>query len=78
MNDRQTILTITGSDSLSESGVQADIKTIADLGGVSVSAITSVTVQNTLGIQEFYDLPAEIVRGQIEALLNDVRPRSSR
>lgn len=74
MNDRQTILTITGSDSLSESGVQADIKTIADLGGVSVSAITSVTVQNTLGIQEFYDLPAEIVRGQIEALLNDVRP----
>ena len=67
-------MTITGSDSLSESGVQADIKTIAELGGVSVSAITSVTVQNTLGIQEFYDLPAEIVRGQIEALLNDVRP----
>ena len=68
------ILTITGSDSTGGSGVQADIKTIFELGGYAVSAITSITVQNTLGIQEFFDIPAEIVSGQIEAIMNDVQP----
>lgn len=70
-----TILTITGSDSTGGSGVQADIRTITALGGVAVSAITSITIQNTLGIQEFYDLPATIVGGQIEAIVNDVQPQ---
>ncbi|MDD6516389.1 MAG: hydroxymethylpyrimidine/phosphomethylpyrimidine kinase [Prevotella sp.] len=69
-----TILTITGSDPTGESGVQADISVITSLGCVAVSAITTVTLQNTLGIQEFYDLPADIVRGQIEAIVNDVQP----
>lgn len=68
------ILTITGSDSTGGSGVQADIKTISELGGYAVSAITSITVQNTLGIQEFFDIPADIVSGQIEAIMNDVQP----
>lgn len=68
------ILTVTGSDGTGEAGVQADIKMISALGGYAVSAITSVTVQNTLGIQKFYDLPAETVQGQIEAIVNDVEP----
>ena len=67
-------MTITGSDSTGGSGVQADIKTISELGGYAVSAITSITVQNTLGIQEFFDVPAEIVSGQIEAIMNDIQP----
>ena len=74
MRELQPILTITGSDSTSGSGVQADIKTISELGGYAVSAITSITVQNTLGIQEFFDVPAEIVSGQIEAIMNDIQP----
>ncbi|MDY4411275.1 MAG: bifunctional hydroxymethylpyrimidine kinase/phosphomethylpyrimidine kinase [Prevotella sp.] len=69
-----TILTITGSDPTGESGVQADIKVITSLGCTAVSAITTITLQNTLGIQEFYDLPADIVSGQIEAIVNDVEP----
>ena len=69
-----SILKITGSDSTGGSGVQADIKTISELGGYAVSAITSITVQNTLGIQEFFDVPAEIVSGQIEAIMNDIQP----
>ena len=67
-------MTITGSDSTGGSGVQADIKTISELGGYAVSAITSITVQNTLGIQKFFDVPAEIVSGQIEAIMNDIQP----
>ena len=70
----QPILTITGSDSTGGSGVQADIRTISELGGYAVSAITSITVQNTLGIQAFFDVPAEIVSGQIEAIMNDIQP----
>lgn len=74
MRNINAILTITGSDSTGGSGVQADINTISALGGCAVSAITSITMQNTLGIQKFYDLPAEIVEGQIEAIVNDVQP----
>ncbi len=68
------ILTITGSDSTAGSGVQADIKTISELGGYAMSAITSITVQTTLGIQQFYDVPAAIVEGQIDAVMNDFEP----
>lgn len=69
------ILTITGSDGTGISGVQADIRFIHELGGQAVSAITSITVQNTLGIQQFYDLPAAIVRQQVEAIVNDLQPQ---
>ena len=74
MKTIQPILTITGSDSTGGSGVQADIRTISELGGYAVSAITSITVQNTLGIQAFFDIPAEIVSRQIEAIMNDIQP----
>ena len=74
MQTIQPILTITGSDSTGGSGVQADIRTISELGGYAASAITSITVQNTLGIQAFFDVPAEIVSGQIEAIMNDIQP----
>ncbi len=69
-----TILTITGSDGTGGSGLQQDLRTITALGSYAVSAITSITMQNTLGIQDFHDLPAETVRGQIEAIINDVQP----
>ena len=72
---QQAILTITGSDGSGGSGLQADIRCISELGGKVTSAITSITVQNTLGIQEFYDLPATTVRTQIGAILNDLQPQ---
>lgn len=75
MQDK-TILTITGSDPTGESGIQADIRFIAELGYTAVSAITTITLQNTLGIREFHDLPASVVGGQIDALVNDMQPRA--
>ena len=75
MNNKQTILAITGSDGTGGSGIQADIRCISELGGTVTSVVTSITVQNTLGIQEFYDLPAAIVRKQIEAIFNDLQPQ---
>ncbi len=73
-NTHTPILTITGSDGTGEAGVQGDIKIMSVLGGCAVSVITSITAQNTLGIQEFYDLPAAVVKGQMEAIVNDMRP----
>lgn len=70
----KTILTITGSDSSGGSGVQADIRTITELGGQSVSVITCITIQNTLGIQEFYNIPPDVISSQIDAVVNDVQP----
>ena len=45
------------------------------MGGVAASAVTSITVQNTLGIQEFHDLSATVVRQQVEAIINDLQPQ---
>jgi len=70
-----TILTITGSDGTGDSGVQADIRLISGLGGTAASVVTSITVQNTLGIQQFHDLPAMVVRQQLEAIVNDLQPQ---
>lgn len=70
----KTILTITGSDSAGGAGIQADIKTVTSLGGNALSVITTLTMQNTLGIQDFYDIPAEIVERQIEAVAEDITP----
>lgn len=70
----KTILTITGSDSTGESGIQADINTMTSLGAKAVSVVTSVTIQNTIGIQDFYDLPSDVVSGQLDAIINDVEP----
>lgn len=70
------ILSIAGSDSSGGAGIQADIKTISALGGYAASAITAVTVQNTMGIRAIYSVPPEIVRGQIEAIMGDLQPEA--
>lgn len=74
MNETKPILTITGSDPTGGSGIQADIQNIGLLGGYAVTAVTSITVQTTIGIQDFFDIPAHVVRAQIEAIFNDVQP----
>lgn len=68
----RSALTIAGSDSSAGAGVQADLKTFAAHGIYGVSAITSVTAQNTSGICGVVDLPPEFVRSQIEALAEDI------
>jgi hydroxymethylpyrimidine/phosphomethylpyrimidine kinase len=66
------VLIIAGSDSGGGAGVQADIKTVTLLGGYAASAITAVTVQNTLGVSAVYPIPAKIVLAQAMAVLDDI------
>ena len=66
------VLIIAGSDSGGGAGVQADIKTVTALGGYAMSAITAVTVQNTLGVFGVHEIPAAIVREQIRVVMEDL------
>src|SRR4051812_39351762 len=66
------ILIIAGSDSGGGAGIQADIKTVTMLGGFATTAITAITAQNTVGVQEVFPLPDEIVLAQIDSVLGDI------
>ncbi|RLF38852.1 MAG: bifunctional hydroxymethylpyrimidine kinase/phosphomethylpyrimidine kinase, partial [Thermoplasmata archaeon] len=55
-------LTIAGSDSGGGAGIQADLKTFAALGVHGMSAITSVTAQNTVEVRAIHDILPEMVR----------------
>lgn len=66
------VLVIAGSDSGGGAGIQADIKTITALGGYAATAITAVTVQNTLGVTGVYPIPLAVIAAQAQAVLDDI------
>jgi hydroxymethylpyrimidine/phosphomethylpyrimidine kinase len=66
------ILLIGGSDPSGGAGIQADIKTVTMLGGYAMTAITTITVQNTHGVTAIEPLSAELVTAQIDACLADI------
>jgi hydroxymethylpyrimidine/phosphomethylpyrimidine kinase len=66
------ILVIAGSDSSGGAGIQADIKTAQAFGVYAQTAITAVTVQNTLGVTGAHIVPPDVVRAQIIACLSDI------
>jgi hydroxymethylpyrimidine/phosphomethylpyrimidine kinase len=66
------VLTIAGSDSGGGAGIQADIKSISATGSYAASAITAVTVQNTLGVEAVHPVPAGIIAAQIRCVLSDI------
>jgi hydroxymethylpyrimidine/phosphomethylpyrimidine kinase len=68
----RTALTIAGSDPSGGAGIQADLKTFAAFGVYGASAITAITVQNTLGVEAIAPLTADLVTAQIEAVAGDL------
>ena len=66
------VLTIAGSDSGGGAGIQADLKTFLAHGVHGMSAITAVTVQNSVGVQGFYELEPRAVFEQIESVATDI------
>ncbi len=66
------ILIVAGSDSSGGAGIQADLRTVQALGGYGMTAITAVTVQNTLGVTGVFPVPADTVAAQMRACLDDI------
>lgn len=66
------VLILAGSDSGGGAGIQADIKAVTMLGGFAATAITALTVQNTLGVHGVHPVPLEVIAAQADAVLADI------
>lgn len=66
------VLTIAGSDSGGGAGIQADLKTFSALGCYGMSAITALTAQNTTGVRAIHAVPPQMLRDQIDAVVEDI------
>ena len=74
MKPKSKILIIAGSDSSGGAGIQADIKTVTSLGSYALTAITAVTIQNTLGVKSVISLPLNDIKDQIIYTAKDIKP----
>ncbi|MGZ4530084.1 MAG: bifunctional hydroxymethylpyrimidine kinase/phosphomethylpyrimidine kinase [Mycobacterium sp.] len=66
------VLSIAGSDSGGGAGIQADMRTMALLGVHACVAVSAVTVQNTMGVKGFHEVPNDVVAAQIDAVVTDI------
>lgn len=66
------VLSIAGSDSGGGAGIQADLKTFSALGCFGMTAITAITAQNTQGVRAIHGVPPEVLRAQIDAVVEDI------
>ncbi|MFC6866450.1 bifunctional hydroxymethylpyrimidine kinase/phosphomethylpyrimidine kinase [Haloechinothrix salitolerans] len=65
-------LTIAGSDSGGGAGLQADLRTFFANGVHGMSAVTAVTVQNSVGVSDVSEIPPSVVAAQIRAVATDI------
>jgi hydroxymethylpyrimidine/phosphomethylpyrimidine kinase len=66
------VMTIAGTDSGGGAGIQADLRTFAMLGVHGCVAVAAVTVQNSVGVKGFHEIPLDVITGQIEAVAEDI------
>ncbi len=71
-------LTIAGSDSGGEAGIQADLKTFACLRVHGATAITCLTAQNPVRISRLEPCPPIMVRAQLEAIAAHFTPAAAK
>jgi phosphomethylpyrimidine kinase len=74
MRTYYTVLSIAGSDCSGGAGIQADLKTFSAIGVYGMSAITAITAQNTTGVTGIEGVSPDMVKAQIDAVFNDIRP----
>lgn len=72
MSNNSRVLIIAGSDSGGGAGIQADIKAVTMTGGYAMTAVTAITVQNTLGVFDVHSIPIKTIKDQITCVLDDI------
>lgn len=70
----KTVLTIAGSDSSGGAGIQADLKTMIANGVYGMSAITALTAQNTLAVNDIMEVSPKFLAAQIDSVFTDIFP----
>ncbi|MCC3327405.1 bifunctional hydroxymethylpyrimidine kinase/phosphomethylpyrimidine kinase [Nocardia abscessus] len=65
-------LTIAGTDSGGGAGIQADTRTMALCGVHALVAVAAVTVQNTVGVSGFHEIPPQVVADQVRSVVGDI------
>ena len=76
MTKMKSVLSVAGSDSSGGAGIQADIKTMTMNGVYAMSAITSLTAQNTLGVRSIFNSSPDFLKEQLDAVFEDIFPDS--
>lgn len=66
------VLSVAGTDPTGGAGVQADLKSIAALGGYGMAVVTGLVAQNTQGVRETHVPPADFLRAQLDSVTDDV------
>lgn len=70
------VLTIAGSDTSAGAGIQQDLKTITALNAYGATVITTLTSQNTMGVQGVMAIPEDVVKSQMESVLGDLEVKA--
>ena len=66
------VLSISGFDGSGGAGMQADLKTFSALGCYGMNVLTSIPIQNTMGVRSVYDLPLNCIQEQMAAIFDDI------
>lgn len=72
---RARVLIVAGSDSGGGAGIQADVKTVTALGADAATAITALTVQNTLGVTGVMEAPTDFIAEQMRVVFDRYGPQ---
>ncbi|WP_020007230.1 bifunctional hydroxymethylpyrimidine kinase/phosphomethylpyrimidine kinase [Salinicoccus albus] len=76
MHDLRIALTVAGTDPTGGAGVLADSKAFHSRGVFGMAAVTSLTAQNTMGVDDVFHIPAEFLEKQLFSIFNDEAPHA--
>ena len=71
------ILTISGSDGIGSSGIQADIKTITSLGGDAMTVITCMALNDGKGMK-WHTLHKDVIVDQARTIMDSMHPKAAK